>query len=215
MKKLPIFATLKEGFELGMVNCFSLIAATILYILTIWVPYINVGTTLAMAALPVEMAKGNVINPLCIFDSKYRKNMGEFFILMALMTGAIWAGFMFMLIPGIVIAIAWNFAFMLFVDKDLNSLECLRESNRMTYGNKGRIFWITILLSLIYCVILGALCSLFTLDNSALEIVAIILIVIISLLLVPAAYGVDAAMYKALLDDPQAAAPAATDPKAE
>ena len=59
MKKLPIFATLKEGLELGMVNCFSLIAATILYILTIWVPYINVGTTLAMAALPVEMAKGN------------------------------------------------------------------------------------------------------------------------------------------------------------
>ena len=215
MKKLPIFATLKEGIELGMVNCLSVIAATILYILTIWVPYINVGTTLAMAALPVEMAKGNVISPLSIFDSKYRKNMGEFFILVALMTGAIWVGFIFGFIPGIVISIAWNFAFMLFVDKDLNSLECLRESNKMTYGNKWNIFWITILLVLIYCVVLGALCSLFALENSTLEIVAVILIVIISLLLVPAAYGVDAVMYKALLDEPKAATPAAEEPKAE
>lgn len=215
MKKLPIFATLKEGLEIGMVNCFSVIAATVLYLLTIWIPYINVGTSLAMSALPAELAKGNVINPLSIFESRYRKNMGEFLILMALMSGAISVGFMFGVIPALVIGVAWNFATVLFVDKDLNALECLRESNRMTYGNKWRIFWITCLLIILYFIVLGLIACIFILESTALNVVAGILIAIISLLLVPAAYGVDAAMYKALLDEPKAEEPAAEAPKAE
>ena len=213
-KKLPIFTTLKEGIEIGMVNCLSVIAAAILYLLTIWVPYINVGTTLAMTALPAELAKGNVISPLSIFDSRYRKNMGEFLILLALMGGALTAGAMFGVIPAIVIGIAWNFAVILFVDKDMSALDSLRESNRITYGNKWRIFWITCLLIILYFVVAGLIACIFILDNTALTIVACVLIAIVSLLVVPAAYGVDAAMYKFLLDEP-AAAPATEEPKAE
>ena len=139
-KKIDIMATLKDGIAIAGLNFLSLILVTLLYVITIWIPYLNVGTTIAMASLPAELAKGNMINPLFIFEGKYRKNMGEFFILMALMSGAIGVGFMFMGIPGIVIAIAWNFAAVLFVDKDMPALDALRESNRITYGNKWRIF---------------------------------------------------------------------------
>ena len=91
-KKLNIIATIKDGIAIGLVNFLSLILVTVLYLLTIWIPYLNVGTTIAMSSLPAEMAKGKAINPLFIFEAKYRKNMGEFFLLMALMSGAIvWA----------------------------------------------------------------------------------------------------------------------------
>ena len=139
-KKINIMATIKDGLAIALVNFVSLILVTVLYLVTIWIPYLNVGTTIAMCSLPAEMAKGNMVNPLFIFDGKYRKNMGEFFILMALMSGAISVGFLFMGIPGLVISVAWSFASVLFVDKDMSALDSLRESNRLTYGNKWRIF---------------------------------------------------------------------------
>ena len=76
MKKLNIIATIKDGIAIGMINFLSLVLTAVLYVVTIWIPYLNVGTTIAMASLPAELAKGNVVNPLFIFDGKYRKNMG-------------------------------------------------------------------------------------------------------------------------------------------
>ena len=58
MKKLDICATLGEGCKIGLINFFSLLAVTILYVLTIWIPYLNVGTTIAIMSLPAELAKG-------------------------------------------------------------------------------------------------------------------------------------------------------------
>ena len=135
MKKLNIIATIKDGVAIALVNYLSLVLTAVLYLLTIWIPYLNVGTTIAMCSLPAEMAKGNILNPLFIFESKYRRNMGEFFILMALMYGALFVGILFGIIPGLVIAVAWTFAAVLFVDKDMNAMEALHESNRITYGN--------------------------------------------------------------------------------
>ena len=116
-KKLAIMATIKDGLAIALVNYLSLILTVVLYFVTIWIPYLNVGTTIAVSSLPAEMAKGTVINPLFIFDGKYRRNMGEYFILSALMTGAILVGFLFGIIPGFVISVAWSFAVVLFVDK--------------------------------------------------------------------------------------------------
>ena len=126
MKKLNVMATIKDGFAIALVNYVSLILTVVLYVLTIWIPYLNVGTTIAMASLPAEMAKGAVVNPLFIFDGKYRKNMGEFFILMTLMYGAIGIGYLFGGIPAIVLSVAWSLATVLFIDKDMNALEALR-----------------------------------------------------------------------------------------
>lgn len=199
MKKLNIMATIKDGVSIALVNYLSLIITVVLYLLTIWIPYLNVGTTIAMESLPAEMAKGKMINPLFIFDGKFRKNMGEFFILMSLMSGAIAVGFMFMFVPGIVISIAWAFAAVLFVDKDMNALECLRESNRLTYGNKWRIFGSEFLLALAIGILAAIIAGLFGIGHIKwLEVIGTIINIILLIFFVPAIYGVEASIYRQL-----------------
>ena len=198
-KKINIMATIKDGLAIALVNFVSLILVTVLYLVTIWIPYLNVGTTIAMCSLPAEMAKGTMVNPLFIFDGKYRKNMGEFFILMALMSGAISVGFLFMGIPGLVISVAWSFASVLFVDKDMSALDSLRESNRLTYGNKWRIFGAEFLMGLALGIFVGIISGLFGIGNiNWLEAIGTILSVIIIIFMVPAIYGVEASIYKQL-----------------
>ena len=198
-KKLNMLATIQDGLRIALVNFLSLIAATILYILTIWIPYLNVGTTIAMSSLPAELAKGKVINPLFIFEGKYRRNIGEYFILIALMTLGIYVGFTFLIIPGIVISIAWSLATPLFVDKDKGALEALRESNTLTYGNKWRIFGAEFLLGLVIN-LLVILVFVFTHmgDVQALEVIGNIIVGLIILFTIPALYGVEASIYKQL-----------------
>ena len=199
MKQIEIFPTIKDGLSIALVNYLSLVAAAALYILTIWIPYLNVGTTIAMSSLPAEMAKGEVINPLFIFNGKYRKNMGEFLILMSLMGGAIFCGFLFGIIPGIVISIAWSFAVVLFVDKDLNALEALRESNRITYGNKWRIFCTEFLVVIALEIAVAIINALFGIGEVTwLEAIGSIIILVLLIFAVPALYGVEASIYKQL-----------------
>lgn len=198
-KKLQICATIKDGFSLGFSNFLSVIAITLLYLLTIWIPYLNVGTTIAFCALPAEIAKGKVVNPFYIFDAKYRRNMGEFFILYALMFNAVIVGFCFLVIPGYVIAIAWSFALVLFVDKDLNALASLRESNRITYGNKWRIFWTLFLAGAFLGLVMGIISGLLAIGhNNTLEIIAVIIDCIIILFMIPALIGIEASIYRQL-----------------
>lgn len=228
-KKINIMATIKDGFAIALVNFVSLILVTVLYLVTIWIPYLNVGTTIAMCSLPAEMAKGNMVNPLFIFDGKYRKNMGEFFILMSLMMGAIGVGFMFMGIPGMVISVAWSFATVLFVDKDMSALDALRESNRLTYGNKWRIFGAEAVMCIALGIVVGIISALFGIGNvNWLEAIGTIINVVIIIFVVPAIYGVEASIYKQLTtgnilgeeapkapEAPKAEAPVVEAPKAE
>lgn len=51
---------LSEGISLGIKNAVSLLVATVLWIVTIWIPYLNVGTTIAMTTIPIELSKGKV-----------------------------------------------------------------------------------------------------------------------------------------------------------
>ena len=227
-KKLNIVATIKDGLAIAFINYLSLVAAAALYVITIWIPYLNVGTTIAMCSLPAEMAKGEVLNPLFIFQGKYRKNMGEFFILMTLMYGAIGVGFKFMGVPGLVLSVAWSFAAVLFVDKGMNALEALRESNRLTYGNKWRIFGAEFLVAIVIGVAIGIVRGLFSIGHvGALEVIGAIINVVLMVFAVPAIYGVEASIYKQLttgefLEGPvapvapaPAPAPAPEAPKAE
>lgn len=198
-KKLNIMATIKDGLAIALVNFLSLILTTVLYVITLWIPYLNVGTTIAMCSLPAEMAKGNMINPLFIFDGKYRKNMGEFFILMALMYGAIMVGIFFGIIPGVVISIAWSLATVLFVDKEMSALDALRESNKITYGNKWRIFGATFLVVFCMEIVAGIISAIFGIgDVSWLKTIGSLITVVIMIFAVPAVYGVEASIYKQL-----------------
>ena len=198
-KKLEIIPTIQEGITLALVNYLSIVAAVALYVVTLWIPYLNVGTSIAMASLPAEMAKGSVINPLFIFKAEYRRNMGEFFILMSLMIGAIWVGFLFGIIPGIVISYAWFIAVILFVDKDMSALEALRESNKLTYGNKMRIFGIEILLIVVLCVALGIISGIFSIGHIGwLQSIGSFINFVLIIFFVPAKIGVEAVIYKHL-----------------
>lgn len=198
-KKLNMMATIKDGVAIALVNYLSLVLTVALYVVTIWIPYINVGTTIAVCSLPAEMAKGSVINPLFIFDGKYRRNMGEFFILYALMIGAIFVGFLFGIIPGIVISVAWSFAAVLFVDKDMSALDALHESNRLTYGHKWRIFGAEFVLAFCLQIVTGLIQFLFGIgDVHWLQTIGTILVVVVAIFAVPALLGVEASIYKQL-----------------
>ena len=74
-RKITVAGVISEGIGLGIKNAISMLGATILWLLTIWIPYLNVGTTIAMTTIPIELSKGRVISPLFIFDGKYRKFM--------------------------------------------------------------------------------------------------------------------------------------------
>ena len=140
MNQLSISGIITNAIQIGMKNVASIIGAVILWVLTIWIPYINVGTTIAMIGLVVAISKGGVISPTEIFNAKYRKNMGEFFLLIIFLMMGMYGGMIFLIIPGIVISIAWGQAIYLLIDKDLNPTEALTVSNKITYGKKWTIF---------------------------------------------------------------------------
>ena len=190
MKKLDIQKVLTEGVGIGIKNIVSLVLATVLYVVTVWIPYLNVGTTIAMCSIPVELSKGNIINPLFIFDAKYRKNMGEFFILVGLQTMAMIPAFLMGIIPGIVLSYAWALAIYLFIDKDIHALDALRKSNELTYGNKWRMFFIGL--------ILGIAISIITSILGLIPKVGVVLNVIVIILYYPIQLGCNAVIYREL-----------------
>ena len=123
VKKLDFGETLKDSVAIGVKNAPSVIAAVALWLITIWIPYLNVGTTIAITLLPTQLAKGEIVNPLGIFDSKYRRYMGEFFITMGLMVFPIFIGVLFMVIPGIVLSIAWTLSYYFLIEKGKNPIQ--------------------------------------------------------------------------------------------
>ena len=52
MNKVSFRLTFAEALEIGVKNAPSIIGCVVLWLLTIWVPYINVGTTIAINMLP-------------------------------------------------------------------------------------------------------------------------------------------------------------------
>ncbi|MFO7863386.1 MAG: hypothetical protein R6U85_05255 [Salinivirgaceae bacterium] len=168
-KKFTFSDLLSNAYQIGIKNILSLIGALILWVLTIWIPYINVGTTIAIVTIPASLSRGNVISPLEIFNKKYLKYMGDFFLVVSLRNIGVFVAFLFMIIPGIVLSLAWSLAVLLVVDKGMNANKALNVSNKLTYGYKWIIFgaqivlflpviilgWITPVLSTIYLLLLG------------------------------------------------------------
>ncbi len=164
MNELTVNGIIINSIKLGLKNAPSIIGAIVLWLLTIWIPYINIGTTIAIfGGLIVELSKGNIISPIEIFDAKYRKNMGEIFLLWGLMVAGIVCGFMFFIIPGYVIAIAWLLSLPLLVDRNINPIEAMTLSNKLTYGKKWTIFLSLLLVSLVGIIVIGILAGVFSL----------------------------------------------------
>ncbi|PHR68821.1 MAG: hypothetical protein COA67_12255 [Lutibacter sp.] len=194
MNKLSVSDIIKNGIEIGLKNFIPLILATILYVLTIWIPYLNVGTTIGMSMLPVEMAKGKTISPTSIFDAKNRKYMGEFFILMGLMMMAIYFGFAFLIIPGIVISIAFSLGIYLLIDKEVHPLKALSLSNKIMYDNKLSVF-LSSFLFIISIYIIGIIFGFIS------QYLAGFFMFLAIFLIIPIMQGMKAYIYKSLVLD--------------
>lgn len=151
-RKISVFGVLAKGFLVGIKNIVSIFIASIFWLITIWIPYVNVGTTIAMLMVPMEMAKGNIVSPLFIFNKRYRQYMGEFFILVGLMSLSIIPAFIFMIVPGIIIAIGWSLSLYIMIDKEISPEKAMVESNKATYGYKWKIFFIEIIMQILLLV---------------------------------------------------------------
>ena len=152
-KKIALAKVLTEGFSIGIKNFVSLFVATLLWIVTIWIPFINVGTTIAIKSVPIELSKGKIISPLFIFDKKYRQYMGEFFNLIGLMMLSLIPAFLFMIVPGIIISIGWSLAIYIMLDKEISPSDALIMSNKATYGYKWIIFGVSVVLGVCFFIV--------------------------------------------------------------
>jgi hypothetical protein len=61
--KFTVSQAFLESIKLGFKNFLSLLGAVILWAITIWIPYLNVGTTVAMVTLPAKMSRGTITRP--------------------------------------------------------------------------------------------------------------------------------------------------------
>ena len=192
-KKITVFGVIPEGINIGLKNSASLLGAIVLYILTIWIPYLNVGTTIAMSTIPIELAKGKIISPTFIFNARYRRLMGEYFLLTGFMSMALSSAFIFFIIPGIVLSIAWTLAMYILLDKEVGPIQALRESNKATYGYKWTIFGTRFIIGLAAGIVATLL--------SLIPYIGVIFVLVLAVLAIATNIGCETVIYKNLVLD--------------
>ncbi len=149
-KRLDFGQTLKGAIQIGTKNAMTVIGAAILYAITVWIPYLNIGTTIAFfTVLPVKLGKGESFSPTEIFDAKYRENMTNFFLVLGLVNAGIGFAFLLAFFPGLVIMYAWMFAAALVINKGMKPIEAINTSYKATYGSKWTIFFAYLVLGII------------------------------------------------------------------
>ena len=153
--KLAVFPTIKEGIAIGARNIGPILMNVLLWAVTVWIPYLNVGTTIGLSVgIVAKASRGEPIPMTEIFNPRYRKYMGEFFLTTGLIAAGTGVGIVFFIVPGIVISLAWCMAILLVVDKGKNPTEALTLSNNCTYGYKKKMFGIYFLVSLLFFVVM-------------------------------------------------------------
>lgn len=155
MKQLTVGDIVKEAVGIGLKNVLPLFVNALLWGLTIWIPYLNVGTTIGMVTLPAKMARGEELSMTEIFNPEYRKLMGEFFLIVAFVGIGTLAGYVFFIVPALVISIAWSLAVLLVIDKSMEPLAAIKKSNELTYGKKWIIFGGQVVLNLLLMIAIG------------------------------------------------------------
>ena len=183
---ITVMGVIREGVGLGLKNFFSVFLACILYFLTIWVPYINVGTTIGINTLPLKLSKNPnaVISPTFIFDGHYRKYMGEFFNLVGLMSISVFPALLFLFVPAIIISYGWSQALFLLLDKELSPSEAMMQSTKITYGYKSTLFWIDFVCSWVIIIVCFILFWLIGLMTDSVAVMGFVMAIIIALFFV-------------------------------
>ena len=193
---LSIGDIVSNGVSIGMKNFVNLLLASILWVVTIWIPYLNLGTTIAMIDIVARLARGEEISPTGIFDAKYRARIGEFFLFLAFYVAGLVSSYIFLATP--IVQTAWSLAPFLFVDKDRDPLESLKESNKLTYGHKMTIFLAMIVIYVAYIVV-------YLIAAATGEMIIMLLALIVGLLTIPIYAGATSYVYNRLTGDGVAA----------
>lgn len=199
VKKLDFGETLKDSVAIGVKNAPSVIVAVVLFLITIWIPYINIGTFIAITLLPTQLAKGEVINPLGIFDSKYRRYMGEFLITMGLMVIPIYIAVIFMIVPGIVLSIAWSLAYYFLIEKGKNPMQAIKASNDATYGSKWTMFFVILVFGVLASIVLlvfNAICGLINVGFITFVVMFVLIVLFMSI-----GMAINASFWKQMKDN--------------
>jgi hypothetical protein len=132
---------LQHSFQRGVKYLVPVLVNSVLWILTIWIPYLNVGTTIGLTiGIITKMARDENIEMTEIFKPEYRKFMGEYFLVMGFIMAGVLAGMLFLYIPGLVIGVAWMLAPLFVIDKGMTPIDAISKSNSVTYGKKWTIF---------------------------------------------------------------------------
>lgn len=153
----------------------KVILSYLLWLLTFWIPYFNIGTTIGLKKMILKMSKDESFSPTDIFSSEHRKNIDTFLILWFISSNIIiTASIVFLFFPGYVMYFSLSQIYLLFVDKNLGAMESIKESYRITYGEKWQILFSKLLgnigLYLLGLLIIGIIFTIFYFPiNRALE----------------------------------------------
>lgn len=195
--KLSVETILVEGITLGLLKFITIFGATILWLLTIWIPYLNVGTTIAIKTMPVALADNDTLSgPTYIFDGKFRKYMGEYFTLIGLKELSLIPAYLFLIIPGLIISLGWSMALYLVFDKHISSGEALLLSNEKTFGYKMTLFLAGVLFNLAFVILFAMIWWLLGLIDVGFITVVVLLLLIAVYMVVNV--GCQAVIYRKL-----------------
>ncbi|MDD2595524.1 MAG: hypothetical protein PHD11_06900 [Bacteroidales bacterium] len=189
-KKLNFTETLTDGVKSGIANFFPLFLTTLLYIITCWIPYLNVGTTVGFYRAILKISKGESVDPVAIFNKENFNQIGDVFLLLGLMSMGITIGLCFMILPAIVISIAWGYAIYILIDRKETPTKALTLSYKITLGEKWTIFF----LNLVVVLCIGLIAWILSLIPA----VGSILAFLASLVMAAIYIGVEASIYKRL-----------------
>ena len=194
--KLEFVPTLIDAFAIGTKNIASLVLTVVFYVLTCWIPYLNVGTTIALASLPGKLASGKVINPTYIFDAVYRKNMGNFFLLLGLELMILFPAFLFGIVPGYVLSIAYSLALYIMVDDGITPMDALHSSYKATDGYKWKIFFLELAFGIISGILFLIISGIANLINVGF--ITFVLYVLLIMVVLAASIALSAFIYREL-----------------
>jgi len=138
---LSISDILNNSFQINKKYKFSVLISYLLWLLTCWIPYINLGTTIGLKSMIVKISKNENISAFDIFDESHRRNIGEFLTLSFMSYYVILFSIsVFFVIPGLVMSLAWSQIYFLWLDKKIGVMESLKESYRITFNEKVELF---------------------------------------------------------------------------
>ena len=156
-RKLDFGATLGDAFRTGFQNILNLLLTILLYGITLWIPYLNIATTIGLYRIIIALAHEETFSPTDIFKKENFQPIGDFFLLLGFQTAGIGAAAFFLFFPAMVLSIAWQYSTYFLLDRGVSPLRALKLSFDVTRGEKWSIFFIGLVYGFCICLVCGLL----------------------------------------------------------